>query len=413
MTDGPKDGKELRKALQLAVCKIIFDEDRKLGTRTTQSAIAALAELTYQYATKSLIPDLYTFSTHANRKSTISPDDVAVVLRKIQPDQLEAFKRQFCRGGTKASKNTVANENDESGGKVGTGGRRRKRGETEVLSWSSSSSSSSDDNECVNDSIVDRKRKINPGRSSNFSRPTKPMIATGGRSAQMECLLNKFQLRSEATASTGKKSALNYDTFSSDDDDSTTSASKGLGITKTVRSKETVVATTTAKSRISQKLSLQSVPFRKKDQSNPNFRSKNGTFSDDDDDNSTDDEDLFLERNTNGTREKGSLGTSDYPVANLPDRAKLKRSTDQNSDVDDKHFDSGNARLDHEQKSGNGGDGISHGTPKQSQVAEALANLSSDSGMDYSEEETEIRLDAAKFSTNHRHHPRIESDSDD
>ena len=74
---------DLRKALQLAVCKIIFEEDREQGTRATQSAIAAMTELTFQYATKSLIPDLYTFSTHANRKSTICPDDVAVALRKL------------------------------------------------------------------------------------------------------------------------------------------------------------------------------------------------------------------------------------------------------------------------------------------------------------------------------------------
>ena len=423
MTEGSsKDEKEIRKALQFSVCKIIFDEDRKQGTRTTQSAIAALTELTYQYATKSLVPDLYTFSTHANRKSTISPDDVAIALRKLQPDQLEAFKRSFCRGGSKPSKNTAAYENDDSGKRM-AGGCRRKRSETDVLSLSSSSSSSSsdDNNERANGNLIDRKRKRNPGRSSASSHnPTNAMLTDGRKSSQRESLLNKFQLRSEPSASAlgNKKNVLEYDTLSSDDDDDITkSTSKVIGITKTARLKEAVAATTAQKNRVSQKLSLQPIPFRKKEQSNSNFHNNTNEFLSDDD--TTDDEDLFLGRNTNRAGGKSSIG-SNYPVANPSDRDKSIRNSRQNFDDDndddddddnnDDHFDTGNDRNYGER---NSGDGFSRGTPKQSQVAEALANLSSDSGMDEDDSEEDSIINSDKFGSSHGHRPRIECDDDD
>lgn len=78
-----KEARDVRAALQMAVCQIIVKEDRVNRTRTTSEAIRALTELVYQYAIHRLAPDLYQFSNHANRKSTIAVDDVALILRKV------------------------------------------------------------------------------------------------------------------------------------------------------------------------------------------------------------------------------------------------------------------------------------------------------------------------------------------
>ncbi len=398
MTEGSNDEmlEDLRKSLQLAVCKIVFGEDRKQGTRTTQSAIAALTELTYQYATKSLVPDLYTFSTHANRKSTISPEDVALVLRKIQPDQLEAFKNNFCRGGGKgstSSKNATGQLYNENDGKrsTTTAGRRRKRSETDVLSLSSSSSSSSDESE----SMADGKRKRIIGRSSVSPRRTNTK-SIGRKGTDRESLLNKFQLRSGPSASIAKKSALDYDTLSSDDDDSIViSPPKGLGNVKTGLVAEK--GTTAKKSGISPKLSLKRSP-RKKEQSKS--RRKNDHFLYDDDD-STNDDDSFLGRNAKRTVEK--VVDLQRQVANSSDR-----ENESKQNFDDDEIGTGGNRLD-SKKIG----GIKHGSQKPSQVAEALANLSSDSGMEVDDSEDDNAMHAGKPAFSHRHRPRIESDDDE
>jgi hypothetical protein len=432
---------DLRKALQLAVCKIIFEEDREQGTRATQSAIAAMTELTFQYATQSLIPDLYTFSTHANRKSTICPDDVAVALRKLQPDQLEAFKRNFCRSGSKisSSKNNTTvsyNANEENSKiKATSVGRRRKRNEAEVLSLSASSSSS-EDHECVDNNMTDRKRKTashmrtsilsttHRSRSNASSLPTKTNT-TGRKITQRESLLNKFQLQSEPNSYTNNKDAFYYDTSSTDDDDIARSPSRGLGMTKTARSKAAVAATTAKKSIIPQKFSLQGIQIRKSNdvlqgnkRSKSNSHSKNDTLLDDDDDSTDDDDIIFMNRNTNTTKKKTDI-ENDRPVANhssdpehsiysKPDRNEIQNlDDDDHSETWDDHH--GNARNDGDD------DIIDRGAPKQSQVAEALANLSSDSGMDEddSEDEVQIRVNAGKSESNSRHRPLIESDDDD
>ncbi|CAJ1965159.1 unnamed protein product [Cylindrotheca closterium] len=78
-----KETRDVRAALQMAVLQIIIKEDRIHRTRTTPGAIRALSELVYQYVTNRLAPDLYQFSDHASRKSTIAVDDVALVLRKV------------------------------------------------------------------------------------------------------------------------------------------------------------------------------------------------------------------------------------------------------------------------------------------------------------------------------------------
>ena len=108
---------DLRKALQLAVSKIIIEADREHDTRTSHSAMSALSELVFQYATKSLIPDLYAFSSHANRKYVITPDDVALVLRKLPPEQLDLFRRNYCSNTTVKKKDTLAQKKVKKKGK--------------------------------------------------------------------------------------------------------------------------------------------------------------------------------------------------------------------------------------------------------------------------------------------------------
>ena len=131
-----KDDKDdLRKALQLAVSKIIFEADREHDTRTSHSAISALSELVFQYATKSLIPDLYAFSSHANRKYVITPDDVALVLRKLPPEQLDLFRRNYCSNTAVRKKDTLAQK------KV----KKKVKDDGELSSSSSSSSTCTSD----------------------------------------------------------------------------------------------------------------------------------------------------------------------------------------------------------------------------------------------------------------------------
>lgn len=90
---------DLRRALQHAVLKIVLDEDRRHRTRTSPHAVAALTELTFQYAAYALVPDVHAFAAHAGRRSTVAPDDVALAVRKLPPRQAGAFRAAFCRGG--------------------------------------------------------------------------------------------------------------------------------------------------------------------------------------------------------------------------------------------------------------------------------------------------------------------------
>jgi histone H3/H4 len=88
--------RDIRSALQMAILQIVIPEDRIHRTKTTMGAVRALTELVYQYTTKSLGADLHQFSNHANRKSTIAPEDVALVLRKLPQlqEQLEQSIRK-------------------------------------------------------------------------------------------------------------------------------------------------------------------------------------------------------------------------------------------------------------------------------------------------------------------------------
>jgi centromere protein S len=72
---------EVRRALQHAVMQICTKAEEETDSSMTPHAIAALAELTYLYATTCLARDLDCFASHGNRRS-INPDDVKLVARK-------------------------------------------------------------------------------------------------------------------------------------------------------------------------------------------------------------------------------------------------------------------------------------------------------------------------------------------
>jgi histone H3/H4 len=73
---------DCHKAVQFAVIKICKQQDNLISThRTSPRAMAALAELTYQYAKKVLASDLDCFAQHAGRR-TINEHDVNLVVRR-------------------------------------------------------------------------------------------------------------------------------------------------------------------------------------------------------------------------------------------------------------------------------------------------------------------------------------------
>lgn len=123
--DQDLDDDAVRSALHFAVGRVCHEEESGQGAKMTSEAIAALTELTYQYATTSLALDLVSFSSHANRR-TISVDDVKLVLRK-DPDGLLANLEHFCesRGlgssGFRAKQGKGTSATKYQKGKIGGG----------------------------------------------------------------------------------------------------------------------------------------------------------------------------------------------------------------------------------------------------------------------------------------------------
>lgn len=87
------DISQVRAAVQYAVIQICAEEDGSGTTRMTPRALAALSELTYQFAVGSLSNDLDDFSSHANRK-TITDADVKLAVRK-NPEVLQRVQAKL------------------------------------------------------------------------------------------------------------------------------------------------------------------------------------------------------------------------------------------------------------------------------------------------------------------------------
>lgn len=74
--------RDLRAALQHAVAQVCMEEEMTdSSAQMSTQAVAALSELTFQYATMCLANDVVSFSRHANRR-TVTVEDVLLVARK-------------------------------------------------------------------------------------------------------------------------------------------------------------------------------------------------------------------------------------------------------------------------------------------------------------------------------------------
>eukprot|EP00536_Pseudo-nitzschia_multiseries_P011164 jgi/Psemu1/28049/gm1.28049_g len=419
--DRDNDGSrgDLRKALQHAVCQIIWEQDRQDNTRTTQSAIAALTELTFQYATKSLIPDLYAFSTHAGRKSTISSDDVALALRKLGPDRLEGFKRDFCSGNgnktTSAKESSFAvgvrNRKHEKMGKIASiPGSRRKSNQTEIQPLLSLSTSSEDEDGYGGSSDKKGIRKQNSlavslprkssARTSNNNIDTSSPLRNNQRNSigttsyrkrsrtsnQTESLLNKFQVPlSRHSGKSSNNRSFEDDSSSTDDDTEVSPLQKPKAMPKIMSPAR---VTTAAENSTSPALSLQRLQKKRHSKGlskkSHHCGSRDSLLQQDDDNDSIGDDD-----------------DDDDDLSPDEDSPAIQRANARYSNL---AIDADTAKN-------------REGSKPQSQVDEALANLSSDSGMDGNESENEtdddMLFEVGKNSSDRGHRPVIESDDDD
>mmetsp|Transcript_15011 Transcript_15011/g.34645 ORF Transcript_15011/g.34645 Transcript_15011/m.34645 type:complete len:412 (-) Transcript_15011:1753-2988(-) len=402
------DTGDVRKALQHAVCQIIWEQDRQDGTMTTPSAIAALTELTFQYATKSLIPDLYAFSTHANRKSTISCDDVALALRKLGPDRLKDFKRDFCSGSGSKTTSTKGNNNFcvavrnrkqyKMGKSAAASGPRRKSNQADIQSLGSTShsssslslSSSSPDEDDYGDSRGKKdNRKQEPvgasiggNSSARRSRITASSHTASDRPSrlrnQSESLLNKFQIP------LSRRSGRRITNGNFGNDSSSTEDDIDRSYLKRPRTNPKLMSPArgeaTAQSCASPTLSLQRFKSKR-------HHSKGGSKG--------------------GSREQLLLRNDETdPIACDDSSLDEDITGNQRAIVRySRRTEDGDAARNHE------------GSKPQSQVAEALANLSSDSGMEGSgsdnETDDEILFEVGKNASSSGHRPVIESDDED
>ena len=133
---------DVRARLQMDILNVLMSEDRKHDTKTTPGAIRTLTELICQYVQHSLVPDLHSFSNHGNRKSTIAPEDVALILRKL-PDIQEQFQTKF--GGNVIDHNSNNHSSKRTKATTDYYHHRPMKATTANLPSSSSSSSSDDD----------------------------------------------------------------------------------------------------------------------------------------------------------------------------------------------------------------------------------------------------------------------------
>jgi histone H3/H4 len=78
----PDDIRDCYNAVQHAVIQICQQQDNLSSSRTSPRALAALSELTFQYATDVLASDLDSFAQHAGRRTTINEQDVKLVVRR-------------------------------------------------------------------------------------------------------------------------------------------------------------------------------------------------------------------------------------------------------------------------------------------------------------------------------------------
>lgn len=99
-----EDVRDRHRAVQFAVIQICQEQDTLTSSRTSPRALAALAELTYQYVTKVLASDLDCFANHAGRR-TINEHDVKLVVRR-NPSILTKLENKLNDRGNLLKENT-------------------------------------------------------------------------------------------------------------------------------------------------------------------------------------------------------------------------------------------------------------------------------------------------------------------
>lgn len=214
--------RNLRSSLQMAILQIVIPQDRIHRTKTTTGAIRALTELVYQYTTKSLAPDLHQFSNHANRKSTIAPEDVALVLRKLpqlqeqlQQSMADRHHKTTTTTATATTTTTATTATTTIHKKRSPIANRKKPSKSSTTTDILSSSSSSDDSSISSpiqmppsvaaSNTNNKKKQTSRGSASTKGATAKPAIAHKKKSppsyaetkAQVDRLLNDDESSSE------------------------------------------------------------------------------------------------------------------------------------------------------------------------------------------------------------------------
>jgi len=145
-----QDAADVRAAVQFAVIQLCSED--ATAPKMSPRALAALSELTYNYAVKCLAPDLDAFCQHAKRKF-ITESDVLLAVRKNE-DAMTRVREKL---------EEYANRTDallQPSKKAGISKKQRpKAAPKKNDSSSDSSSSSSSDDDVV---VVERKKKPEP-----------------------------------------------------------------------------------------------------------------------------------------------------------------------------------------------------------------------------------------------------------
>jgi len=145
-----QDAADVRAAVQFAVIQLCSEDTT--APKMSPRALAALSELTYNYAVKCLAPDLDAFCQHAKRKF-ITESDVLLAVRKNE-DAMTRVREKL---------EEYANRTDallQPSKKAGISKKQRpKAAPKKNDSSSDSSSSSSSDDDVV---VVERKKKPEP-----------------------------------------------------------------------------------------------------------------------------------------------------------------------------------------------------------------------------------------------------------
>ena len=216
---------DLRKALQSAVIGICEMEEENeenassSGIAVSGSAINAITELTFLYATTSLARDLDAFATHAGRQ-TITDADVKLVARK-NPDILEKLEL-YCQQYNVSKKPKARRKKDATDSKM-KGGKNEQSVSGNADSFpsdnsnnidGSSSEAESDLEEEINRSASERKRPRPPDKTA--AEP--PAMSSDSSSSDDDFIIGAASKKNVATNETFELNDSSSSSSSSEDE---------------------------------------------------------------------------------------------------------------------------------------------------------------------------------------------------